>query len=88
MGAGITAFGGWACWQLVTWVRRGYFDTGEEMVYASQEPFWFYFSIVFMAALALGFVWLGPQIVVEAWRQRGYTAGIAERLLRRKRDRE
>jgi hypothetical protein len=75
-------------WMTVTGLRRGYFDEGEWMVYANQEPVWFYISTVFLAAMALGCGVLGAQMLQHHWRERGYTAGIAERLLRRRRDRE
>jgi hypothetical protein len=85
LGAGMVVLGGAGCWLTLMALRRGYIDEGESIVYASQEPFWFYFSVVFLAALALGMAALGAEVLVTAWRERRYTAGVAERLLRRRR---
>jgi fatty acid desaturase len=74
-------FGVISSWMTITGLRRGYFDEGEQLVYVSQEPVWFYISTIMFAALGLGAGVLGAQMLVHAWGERGYTARLAKRLL-------
>jgi hypothetical protein len=80
-GAVMLGFGVVMGWMTVAGLRRGYLDEGERMVYASQEPVWFYISIIFFTAMALLCGVLGAQMLQHAWSERRYTAGLARRLL-------
>jgi hypothetical protein len=80
-GALMLGFGVVMSWMTVARLRRGYFDEGERMVYASQEPVWFYLSTIMFAAMGLGCGVLGAQMVVHAWSERGYTARLAGLLV-------
>ena len=44
--------------------RRGWFEEGEGVIiYASQEPVWFYTATVLLAGMSLGSAWLGAQMM-------------------------
>jgi hypothetical protein len=62
-GAVMLGLGGWACWAALTSLRRGWFDEGESIVYAAQEPVWFYISTAFLGALGVGSAYLGAQMM-------------------------
>jgi uncharacterized membrane protein len=62
-GAVMLGLGGWACWMTLTSLRRGYIDEGDSLIYAAQEPGWFYGGVVFLAAMGLFSAYLGAQML-------------------------
>jgi hypothetical protein len=85
-GALMLGFGVVLGWMTVAGLRRGWFDDGDQIVYASQEPVWFYSSTIIVSGMALLSGWLGPQMLHHAWGERRYTAWLVGRLVRGERE--
>jgi hypothetical protein len=81
-GALMLGFGVVLGWMTVAGLRRGWFDEGDQIVYASQEPVSFYSATIIIAGMALVCGWLGPQMLHHAWGERRYTAWLVQRLVR------
>lgn len=63
-GAVMLGMGVWMGWSTVVSLRRGWFDQGEGVIiYAEQEPVWFYSASALFAGMALGSAWLGAQMM-------------------------
>ncbi len=62
-GAVMLGLGVSACWMTLTSLRRGYIDEGDSLIYAAQEPGWFYGGTAFLAAMGLFSAYLGAQMV-------------------------
>lgn len=63
-GAVMLCLGVWASWWTLLSLRRGWFEEGEGVIiYASQEPVWFYTATVLLAGMSLGSAWLGAQMM-------------------------
>jgi hypothetical protein len=63
-GAVLFCLGVWGSWLALLSLRRGWFDQGEGVIiYAEQEPFWFYSGTFMLAGMTLGSAWLGAQMM-------------------------
>jgi hypothetical protein len=74
-GAVMLGMGVWMGWSTVRSLRLGWFDEGEGViVYADQEPVWFYSASALFAGMALGSVWIGAQMMWYAREESRLTA--------------
>ena len=63
-GAVMLCLGVWGGWLAVVSLLRGWFDEGEGViVYANQEPVWFYVLSIMFSALAAGSIYIGAQMI-------------------------
>jgi hypothetical protein len=76
----VLGMGGCLGWYTVATLRRGYINTGESIVYANQEPGWYYGFTVLFAGMALLCAVIGVQMVLHALREHRRTARLAARL--------